>query len=314
MLENDLTWGKLDAEEKSNSTVTTAIEVSTMDDKELYLNVCEALRANASKMTKKHDKVANTEAIKALVEIVNRKFNKDWTDITEAIRYLAQDQPANLLQGEEEEKDYKDEDCVLQVESSSKSSSTSNNSNSSDDSVSSLDDSDDSSENKDGSKEEEDEVGEVNLSEAEESEEEKQGDKAAKTAEDASKIDKEGEVEVASPDDEAKRTERLKEEDDKDKEEEEGNKTPGGKETLGKGARKTASAKVDRLEEEENEWGEQGDRAAKTAEVSYKEEGGGGGNTRTKLASDEREHVGDQQKESSKGMQLRKKNKGLKNI
>ena len=73
MLGNE-TWGKLHAEEKSNSTATTAIEVSTMDDKELYLNVCQAMKANASKMTKKHDKVATTEAIKALVEIVNRKF------------------------------------------------------------------------------------------------------------------------------------------------------------------------------------------------------------------------------------------------
>ncbi len=81
-----------------------------MDDKELYLNVCEALRANISKMMKKHDKVANTEAKKALVEIVNRKFNKDCTDIKEVIRYLTQDQPANLLQGEGEEKDDKDEE------------------------------------------------------------------------------------------------------------------------------------------------------------------------------------------------------------
>jgi hypothetical protein len=55
MLGNNLTWGKLHAEEKSNNTARTAIEVSTMDEKELYLNVCEALRANASKTTKKHD-------------------------------------------------------------------------------------------------------------------------------------------------------------------------------------------------------------------------------------------------------------------
>jgi hypothetical protein len=48
--------------------------------------------------------VANTEAIKVLVEIVNRKFDKDCTDIKEAIRYVTQDQPANLLQGEGEEK------------------------------------------------------------------------------------------------------------------------------------------------------------------------------------------------------------------
>jgi hypothetical protein len=241
MLGNDLTWGKLHAEEKSNSTATTAIEVSTMDDNKLYLNVCEALRANASKTTKMHDKVANTEAIKALVEIINRKFGKDCTDIKEVIRYLTQDQPANLLQGDGEEKYEEYEDHVLQVESSSKSSSSSNNSNSSDDSVSSSDDSNNLRKNKDGSKEEEDEEEEANVSEAEEHKEEEQGEGAAKTAEDASKINEEGEVEVTSLDDEAERKDRSKEEDNKEEEKEEGNKTPGGKETPGKGARKTAS-------------------------------------------------------------------------
>jgi hypothetical protein len=49
------------------------------------------------------------------VEILNRKFDKDCTDIKEAIRYLTQDQPANLLQGEGKEKDDKDEDHILQV-------------------------------------------------------------------------------------------------------------------------------------------------------------------------------------------------------
>ncbi len=84
-------------------------------------------------------------------------------------------------------------------------------------------------------------------------------------------------MEVASPNDEAERTEESKEEDDKDEEEEEGNETPGRKETLNKGARKTASAEVDRSDEDDNEGGEQGDRAAKTAEVSYEEGGGGRG-------------------------------------
>ncbi len=48
-------------------------------------------------------------------------------------------------------------------------------------------------------------------------------------------------MEVASPDDEAERKDGSKEEDNKEEEKEEGNETPGGKETLGKGARKTAS-------------------------------------------------------------------------
>jgi hypothetical protein len=246
-----------------------------MDDKELYLSVCEALRANASKTTKKHNKVANTEAIKALVVIVNRKFDKDCTDIEEAIRYLTQDQSANLLQGDGEEKYEEDEDCILQVESSSKSSSSSNNSNSSDDSVSSLDDSKNLSKNKDGSKEEEDEEEEDDVLEAEEHKEEEQGEWAAKAAEDASKIDEEGEVEVASPDDKAERKDGSKEEDAKEEEKEEGNKKPGGKETLGEGARKTAS------------W------MHKDGDVSDKEKGGGGGD-RTLLAGNERENVGDQ--------------------
>ncbi len=55
--------GKITRGGEVKHTATTAIEVSTMDDKEFYLNVCEALRANASKTMKKHDKVANTEAI-----------------------------------------------------------------------------------------------------------------------------------------------------------------------------------------------------------------------------------------------------------
>ena len=79
------------------------------------------------------------------------------------------------------------------------------------------------------------------MSEAEEHKEEEQEEWAAKTAEDASNMDKEGEVEVASPDDEAERKDRSKEEDNKEEEKEEGTKTPGGKETPGKGARNTAS-------------------------------------------------------------------------
>ncbi len=228
-----------------------------------------------------------------LVKIVNRKFDKDCTDIKEAIRYLTQDQPANSLQGDGEEKYEENEDRVLQVESSSKSSSSSNNFNSSDDSVSSLDDSDGLRKNKDGSKEEEDQEEEDNVLEAEEHTEKEQGEWAAKTAEDASKIDDEGEVEVTSPDDEAERNNGSKEEDNKEEEKEEGKETPGGKESLGEGARKTAS------------W------MHKDGNISDEEEGEGGGN-RTLLAGNERENVGNQQKESSNGMQLRKKNKGSK--
>jgi hypothetical protein len=102
-------------------------------------------------------------------------------------------------------------------------------------------------------------------------------------------------VEAASPNDEAERKDKSKEENDKEKEKEEGNETLGGKETPGEGARKTAS------------W------THEDSNVSDKEEGGGGGN-RTLLAGNERENEGNQQKESSKGMQLRKKNKGSKNI
>ncbi len=79
------------------------------------------------------------------------------------------------------------------------------------------------------------------MSEAEEHKEEEQGEWAAKTAEDARKIDKEGDVEVASPNDEAERKDGSKEEDNKEEEKEEGNKTPGGKETPNKRAGKTAS-------------------------------------------------------------------------
>ena len=85
MLREDLTWGKLHTEEKSNSKAKTPMVVSTMDDKELYLNVCQAMKANASNTKKKHDNLVNTEAIMVLVEIVNRKFERECIDLKEVI-------------------------------------------------------------------------------------------------------------------------------------------------------------------------------------------------------------------------------------
>ncbi len=102
MLRDDLTWGKLHTEEKSNSKAKTPMVVSTMDDKKLYLNVCQAMKANASNTKKKHDNLVNTEAIMALVEIMNRKFKRECINLKEAIKYLTQAQTAKLFECEEQ--------------------------------------------------------------------------------------------------------------------------------------------------------------------------------------------------------------------
>ncbi len=161
-----------------------------MDDNELYLNVCQAIKANASNTAKKHDNLVNTEAILVLVEIVNRSFERECIDLKEATKYLTQVQTAKLFEREEEEEDDKDEHGSIHVDDkinlSSGSSSSSNDSSSSDGSSSSSDDatsSDNASKEEDGSEEED------------EKEEEEAGDGATKTSENASKIDKGAEVE-----------------------------------------------------------------------------------------------------------------------
>jgi hypothetical protein len=93
MLRDDLTWGKLHTEEKSNKKVKTPMVVSTMDVKELYLNVCQALKANASNTKKKHDNLVNTEAIMALVEIVNRKFERECINLNSLSAMDGRDHP-----------------------------------------------------------------------------------------------------------------------------------------------------------------------------------------------------------------------------
>ncbi len=144
MLRDDLTWGKLHTEEKSNSKAKTPMVVSTMDEEELYLNVCQAMKANASNTKKKHDNVVNTETIMVLVEIVNRKFKRECIDLKEVIKYLTQAQTAKLFEHEEEEEDDEDEDGSIHVDDknnlSSGSFSSSNDSSSSDGSSSSSDD------------------------------------------------------------------------------------------------------------------------------------------------------------------------------
>jgi hypothetical protein len=59
-----------------------------MTNKDLYLNVCQALTIGATNTKSKHDKLMNDEGILLMVEIVGRKFSTTCYDIKEAIKFL----------------------------------------------------------------------------------------------------------------------------------------------------------------------------------------------------------------------------------
>ncbi len=86
MLNDDLRWNTFHEEpEKKSKAKTTPINVIKMTNKDLYLNVCQALTIGATNTKSKHDKLINNEGILLMVEIVGRKFGTTCYDIKEAI-------------------------------------------------------------------------------------------------------------------------------------------------------------------------------------------------------------------------------------
>jgi hypothetical protein len=81
MKQTDLNWATVHAEEETKSKAKAAINVSTMDDKDLYLNVCEALNANALNTKNKHERTVINEAKMLMVEMVTRKFDTTCMDL-----------------------------------------------------------------------------------------------------------------------------------------------------------------------------------------------------------------------------------------
>ena len=80
MKQNNLNWATVNTEEETKSKAKTAINVSTMDDKDLQLNVCEALNVNALNTKNKHERTVINEAKMLMVEMVTRKFDTTCVD------------------------------------------------------------------------------------------------------------------------------------------------------------------------------------------------------------------------------------------
>jgi hypothetical protein len=71
MLNDDLRWNSFHEEpEKKSKAKTTPINVTKMTNKDLYLNVCQALTIGATNTKCKHDKLIFNERILLMVEIV----------------------------------------------------------------------------------------------------------------------------------------------------------------------------------------------------------------------------------------------------
>ncbi len=51
----------------------TAIDVTKMNNKDLYLIVCEALKTGGSNTKNNREKITNAEAVKLMVEMIDRK-------------------------------------------------------------------------------------------------------------------------------------------------------------------------------------------------------------------------------------------------
>jgi hypothetical protein len=71
-----------------------------MTNKDLYLNVCQALSIEATNTKSKHDKLINNEGILWMVEIVGRKFGTTCHDIKEGIKFLSAETIAEKLAAE----------------------------------------------------------------------------------------------------------------------------------------------------------------------------------------------------------------------
>ncbi len=99
MLNDDLRWNTFHKESKKKSEAkTTPINFTKKTNKDLYLNMCQALTIGATSTKSKHDKLINDEGILLMVEIIGRKFGTTCYDIKEGIKFLSAETIAENLQ------------------------------------------------------------------------------------------------------------------------------------------------------------------------------------------------------------------------
>jgi hypothetical protein len=90
MKDNDLNWATLfEDEDKDSKKTPTSINVKDMKDKELFLNVCEALQTGGRNTKTNREKVKNADAVKSMVEIIVRKWDWDINNFKDAMKKLA---------------------------------------------------------------------------------------------------------------------------------------------------------------------------------------------------------------------------------
>ncbi len=100
MKQNNLNWATVHVEEETKSKSKIAINVSTMDGKDLYRNVCEALNANALNTKNKHERTVINEAKMSMVEMVMRKFDTTCMDFKKTMKFLTYVPIATVLEME----------------------------------------------------------------------------------------------------------------------------------------------------------------------------------------------------------------------
>ena len=124
MSNDDLDCSVLNKEEdKDTKTAATPMEIKKMTDKELFLNVCEALETGGQNTKTKREKEHNTEAKRSIVEIVVRKWDWDIDKFKDAMKMLAQPDFTNKQDGDESDSEHKTEPSSWESESSSSDSS-----------------------------------------------------------------------------------------------------------------------------------------------------------------------------------------------
>ncbi len=89
MKETDLNWAAIHKDEaKGSKKKMTAINVTKMNNKDLYLIVCEALKTGGSNTKNHRKKITNAEAVKSMVEMIDKKWNFASKNLKEAIKFL----------------------------------------------------------------------------------------------------------------------------------------------------------------------------------------------------------------------------------
>ena len=90
MKDDDLNWAAVfEDEDKDSKKTTTSINIKDMKDKELFLNVCEALQTGGSNTKKHRKKVQHAAAVKSMIEIIVRKWDWDIDNFKDAMKILA---------------------------------------------------------------------------------------------------------------------------------------------------------------------------------------------------------------------------------